>query len=180
MPAAWHPERVNRLAVANLPHPLALLAAIQHLNWRQYLRSWYAVFFQLPWLPEWLLRRRDFALLRQLPCATLRPDAFTVGDIERYVGAWAQPGALTATLGWYRAFGPSGRQVRKTRVEFEVIEPPTLILWGERDVALGVELAEASVQYLADGRLVRFRQSTHWLPAELPEQVNQHLLDHFR
>jgi pimeloyl-ACP methyl ester carboxylesterase len=178
--AAWHPERVRRLAVANLPHPLALLAAIQHFNWRQYLRSWYFAFFQVPRLPEWLFSRRDFALLRQLRTATERPNAFTEVDIERCVAAWAQPGALTAMLGWYRATGRSGRHVAETRTQFERIKPPALILWGERDVALGVELAEASVAYLADGRLVRFPQSSHWLLAEQPEAVNQNLLEHFR
>src|SRR5258706_9238787 len=178
--AGWPPERVRRLGVANLPHPLALLSAIQHLNLRQYLRSWYILFFQLPRLPEWLIGRRDFELMRQLRHNTVRPDAFTAEDIERYVDAWAQPGALTSMLGWYRAFGRSGRQVMQTRAQFEVIKPPTLILWGERDVALGVELAEASVQYLADGRLVRFPQSTHWLLAELPDAVNQNLLEHFK
>jgi pimeloyl-ACP methyl ester carboxylesterase len=178
--AAWHPERVLRLAAANLPHPLALLTAFKHFNLRQYLRSWYIVFFHLPRLPEWLLGYRDFALMRQLRQATIRRDAYTDHDIEHYVSAWAQPGALTAMLGWYRAFGRSGQQMVATRAQFESIRPPTLILWGERDVALGVELAEASVPYLADGRLVRFPQSTHWLMAELPDTVNQHLLQHFR
>jgi pimeloyl-ACP methyl ester carboxylesterase len=177
--AAWYPERVLRLAVANLPHPLAFQSAFQHFNLRQYLRSLYAVFFQIPAVPEWLMRRRDFGLMRKLPNYTVRPDAFTAGDMDRYVSAWSQPGALTAMLGWYRAFGRSGQQVAATRAQFEVIKPRTLILWGERDVALGIELAEASVPYLADGRLVRFPQSTHWLLAELPDQVNEHLLQHF-
>jgi pimeloyl-ACP methyl ester carboxylesterase len=177
--AAWHPQRVKRLVAANLPHLLAVQAAIRQFNWRQYLRSWYFLMFQIPRLPEWLLGRRDFALLRQLRHATQRPDAFTETDIERYVQSWRQPGALTAMLGWYRAARVSGRQVEETRKQFEVIQPPTLILWGERDVALGVDLAEASVSYLANGRLVRFPQSSHWLLAELPDQVNAHLLQHF-
>jgi pimeloyl-ACP methyl ester carboxylesterase len=177
--AAWYPERVKRLAVANLPHLLAVLSAIQHFNWRQYLRSWYFLLLRIPRLPEWLMARRDFALPRQLRYATARRDAFTAEDIEHYVRAWAEPGALTAMLGWYRASLRSGQQVVATRAQFEVIRPPTLILWGERDVALGVDLAEASVRYLANGRLVRFPQSTHWLLAELPDEVNRHLLAHF-
>lgn len=30
---------------------------------RQLLRSWYMVFFQIPWLPEWVLSIRDRGLL---------------------------------------------------------------------------------------------------------------------
>ncbi|MEP7359318.1 MAG: alpha/beta hydrolase, partial [Anaerolineales bacterium] len=139
--AGWHPDRVERLVIANLPHPLALASALRHLNLRQYLRSWYIALFQIPRLPEWLLGRGDFAVLRQLRHATTRPEAFTEEDIERYASAWAQPGALAAMLGWYRAAGRSGRQVMATRADFETIHPPTRILWGARDVALGVELA---------------------------------------
>jgi pimeloyl-ACP methyl ester carboxylesterase len=176
--AAWHPERVRRLAVLNLPHPLAMSEALARMNLRQYLRSWYVGLFQIPGLPEWGLRRDDFAILRRLLSGKVRPRAFTAEDLTRYAQAWSQPGALSAMLGWYRAVWRTRRQVEARQAKFSRIAAPTLILWGERDIALGVELAEASMAYLANGRLVRFPNSTHWLPAEPPHQVTSHLLDH--
>ena len=176
--AAWHPRQVRRLVVLNLPHPLALAEALARLNLRQYLRSWYIGLFQIPKLPEWGLRRDDFAVMRRMLRATVRPAAFSDEDLARYVEAWSQPGALSAMLGWYRAVGRTRQQLEASRAEFSRIAAPALILWGERDIALGVELAEASLAYLADGRLVRFPNSSHWLPAELPDEVTRHILAH--
>ena len=176
--AAWHPERVRRLMVINLPHPLALADALAGFNLRQSLRSWYIAYFQLPRVPEWSLSRNQYALLKRALQRTSLPGAFTDEDLARHVEAWSQPGALTAMLGWYRAVWQSRRQLLASRAHFNRITTPALILWGERDLALGVELAEASVPHLADGRLVRYPELTHWLPAEAPGEVTKQLLAH--
>jgi pimeloyl-ACP methyl ester carboxylesterase len=55
---------------------------------------------------------------------------------------------------------------------------PALLLWGETDVALGVELAQQSARLLERGRLIRFPAATHWLQHEFPEEVNRHILQH--
>ncbi len=174
--AAWHPQRLGRLVVINLPHPLAMAEALAHFNLRQYLRSTYIGFFQLPAIPEWAMRRNNFALLKRGLQRTSLPGAFPDEELEHYVHAWSQPGALTAMLGWYRAVWRSRRQLLASRAQFNRIEAPVLVLWGERDLALGVELAEASVPYLANGRLLRFPNITHWLPAEAPSELTSHLL----
>jgi pimeloyl-ACP methyl ester carboxylesterase len=177
--AVTRPERVERLAILNVPHPAVMSAALRGGNWRQMRRSSYIFLFQLPWLPEWLLRRRDFARLRWLLRASSRPGTFTDEDVERYREAWARPGALPAMIGWYRAmrrtaaataWAGSGRRVH----------PPTMVLWGERDAALGVELAEASMRLVDDGELIRFPEATHWVHEDLPEVITGHLLRHFR
>jgi pimeloyl-ACP methyl ester carboxylesterase len=176
--AAWHPERLRRLAVINLPHPLAMADALARFNLRQYLRSWYVGFFQIPELPEWALSRNNFSLLKRGLRYSSRPGTFSDEELAHYVCAWSQPGALSATLGWYRAVWRSRRQVEESRARFERIAAPTLLLWGEKDVALGVELAEASVPHLANGRLVRYPESSHWLLAERPEEVNRQIVAH--
>ena len=176
--AAWHPQRLRRLVVINLPHPLAMADALARFNLRQYLRSSYVAYFQLPRLPEWSLSRNHFALLKRGLQRSSLPGAFPDEDLERHMEAWSQPGALTAMLGWYRAVWRSRRQVLASRAQFNRISAPALILWGERDLALGVELAEASVPHLADGRLVRYPNLTHWVPAEAPEEVTKQLLAH--
>src|SRR5262245_7324292 len=49
---------LDRLVVMNLPHPGVFERVLQS-GWRQRLRSWYVLFFQLPWLPEKLLGARN-------------------------------------------------------------------------------------------------------------------------
>ena len=154
-------------------------SALARLNWRQYIRSWYIGYFQLPGLPEWMLGRDQCALLKRSLRQSAGPGAFPDGDLEHYVGAWSQPGALTSMLGWYRAVWRSRRQVLDSQAQFSRIATPTVLLWGERDIALGVELAEASMPYLADGRLVRYPELSHWVLAEAPDEVTRQLLAHF-
>jgi pimeloyl-ACP methyl ester carboxylesterase len=53
-------ERIHRLIILNAPHPAAYLRELRRPG--QLLRSWYVFFFQLPLLPECLVRARDYAL----------------------------------------------------------------------------------------------------------------------
>jgi len=60
--ALKHAERLERLALLNIPHPLVLERAL----WRsakQRKKSSYMFWFQLPWLPEYALRRNDYHLI---------------------------------------------------------------------------------------------------------------------
>jgi epoxide hydrolase 4 len=80
--AIRHPERVERLVIVNSPHPLRFLAAVRQPA--QLARSWYMLLFQLPWLPEALLRAGGFKALRR----TLRRwggGHLTGEDLDRYV-----------------------------------------------------------------------------------------------
>jgi epoxide hydrolase 4 len=100
--AMRYPERLARLVILNAPHPARFVAAL--CSWRQLRKSWYMFFFQLPWLPEASLRAHRFAPLRRvLRTEPVRSGAFSPADIEQYVAAAAQPGALTATINYYRA-----------------------------------------------------------------------------
>src|SRR5207237_395870 len=51
---AHHSEKVDRLVVVNSPHPAAFARELKKPG--QLFRSWYALFFQLPLLPEAAIR----------------------------------------------------------------------------------------------------------------------------
>ncbi len=176
--AALHPERVERLAVLNVPHPAVMARALRGGSLRQMRRSSYIFLFQLPFLPEWLLSRGHFARLTRLLRASSRRGTFTDRDLARYREAWSRPGALAASLGWYRALART-LLTRSGTVRVGRIGVPTLILWGERDAALGVELAEQSTAYLDDGALLRFPGATHWVHEDIPDEITGHLLEYF-
>jgi pimeloyl-ACP methyl ester carboxylesterase len=173
--AMFHPEVVRRLAVLNCPHPRRMIQGLR--TPQQALRSWYMFFFQLPWLPEQVGRARDWAALRSALQAE-RPDSFTPADVERYVEAWSRPGALTAMLNYYRAVfrDTPGRALAR----IGPVEAPTLVIWGQRDRALGPELAEpdrADVPNLE--RVVRLPEASHWVQHDERERVNELLVDFF-
>jgi epoxide hydrolase 4 len=171
-----HPEVVERLAILNVPHPRRLLHGLRRP--RQLVKSWYMFFFQLPWLPERLARARRWWFFRYGFEHDARPGAFTPADIDRYVEAWSQPGAATATINYYRAV--FRQSPRRAEARIRPVDAPTLVIWGERDRYLGAELAEpdpADVPNLE--RVVSLPDASHWVQHDEPERVNQLLAEFF-
>jgi pimeloyl-ACP methyl ester carboxylesterase len=169
-------EAVERLAVLNAPHPAAYLRELRKYRSSQLLRSWYVLFFQLPWLPEALLAFDDFAMLRRmLRTDPVRQGAFTPRDIEQYVQAWSQPGALRAGTNYYRAaarrgLGRLARDVRR-------IDTPTLLIWGDRDRYLVPDLTKGLEPWVPDLRVERLSGASHWVMQDEPEVVNRLLVE---
>ena len=177
--AMRHPEVVDRLAIINAPHPAVFSREMRHP--RQFLRSWYAFFFQLPRLPEAAIRARGFAALERLFRGTARPGAFSDADIARYKEALARPGALTAALNYYRAyvshfFRPGGAKQAPRRT----VERPTLVIWGEKDQALNLHNLDGLERYVPDLRVERLPEAGHWVMADDPQRVNALLTAFFR
>jgi pimeloyl-ACP methyl ester carboxylesterase len=170
-----HPERVERLAVLNAPHPVAFAQHIRRSP-TQLARSWYMFAFQLPGLPERLLASDDARPAFRALVDSSRPGTFDEDDAVRYREAWSQPGAWTGMVNWYRA---AFRHPSRLRVPPR-LRVPTLILWGDRDRFLGPGLADDSVGFCDDGRLVRFPQATHWIQHEEAARVSQELVGFFR
>jgi epoxide hydrolase 4 len=171
-----HPEVVGRLAILNVPHPRRLLHGLRRP--RQLVKSWYMFLFQLPWLPERLARARHWWFFRYGFEHDARPGAFTPTDIDRYVEAWSQPGAATATINYYRAV--FRQSPRRAEARIRPVDAPTLVIWGERDRYLGAELAEPDPADVPNvERVVRLPNASHWVQHDEPERVNQLLAEFF-
>ena len=96
-----YPHRLSKLIVLNLPHPAKFAAGLR--TPQQLLRSWYIAFFQLPILPELLLKANHYAAIRAaFRDSAINPAALTEEDLDALVTAAAQPGALTSMLNYYR------------------------------------------------------------------------------
>lgn len=163
---------LDRLVIVNAPHP-AVFARFVRTHPRQLLRSWYIAFFQIPRLPELVLGARDAALLSRVMRASSTRAAFTAEDLDRYRSMWSSPGRIGSMLDWYRGARtgpiPTGR-----------VSVPTLIVWGDRDVALDGQMADLSVELCDDGRLVRLERASHWPHRDDPDRVNRLMIDHLR
>jgi pimeloyl-ACP methyl ester carboxylesterase len=167
---------VERLVVANAPHP-ALFAAALGSNWRQMLRSWYFAFFQLPFLPELVLRAGNFAALERIFRATaFNKAAFANRDVQIYKEALAKPHALTAAIDYYREIMRQGARGMYHGTGMRV-EAPSLLIWGEDDSALGKELTYGTKRFAPDLRVRYIPRCSHWVVEEQPELVSQYMLE---
>ncbi len=172
--AMLHPERVERLVILNVPHPERFWRGLR--TPRQLLKSLYAFFFQIPWLPEKVLRAGDFAIVRSVfRNDPVRPGTFGERDIDRYVEALSRPGALTAPINYYRAL--ARRAPVLARALRRRIEAPVLVIWGQRDLFLVPELAQPNPTLVPDARVRRLPDASHWVQQDRPERVNALLLD---
>ncbi len=163
--AAHHPARVRKLVIINAPHPALLRRALRQP--RQLLRLWYAGFFQIPLLPELVLSSFHFALLK-------RGAARTEQEREIYEDALSQPGGPRAAVNYYRAAFRALLAGSNPDPHLP-ITAPTLVLWGERDRALGPRLLDGLERYVADLEIIRFPGVGHWVHIDAAEQVNEEL-----
>jgi pimeloyl-ACP methyl ester carboxylesterase len=132
-------------------------------------------FFQIPLLPEAILRNNDWELMVKILMSTSKPGSFSKGDIDQYLHAWWRKDAITSILNWYRAVIQKPPDISGDLR----IKVPTLILWGAQDFALSREMARPSLNLCDQGKLVYFESSSHWVQYDEAEAVNKYLLDFF-
>jgi pimeloyl-ACP methyl ester carboxylesterase len=178
--AATRPEVVDRLAVINAPHPAVISRDIW--NPAQLARSWYAFFFQLPFLPERLLSLGGGALIpRFIRRAMVDPSRVPEGKFAPYEACFSRPEALRPPIDYYRrlfrdAFSPQGMRRMK---DYPRIQAPFRLIWGEQDIALGKELTQGLAPWFTQPPEVRYLPDVgHFVPLEAPERVAALLLEH--
>lgn len=159
---------LDALIVLNVPHPEVFRRVIRH-SWSQRLRSWYILFFQLPFLPEMALTFAGArAVERTFTGMARNPNAFPPDILARYRDNALRPGAMTAMLNYYRANAPAFVKSAPS----EPVHVPTLMIWGEHDTALGLELTEGYDGLVDDFTLRRLPQASHWVQQDAPDAVN--------
>ena len=172
--AQSYPERIEKLAILNVPHPAVMFRTLRSSP-AQLRKSWYMFFFQIPLLPEAMLRTNDWAGAVEMLRRSSLPGSFTEQDFEQYRQAWWRKGAFTSMLNWYRAViqrPPAMPTDPRLRL-------PTLMLWGKRDIALSHEMAQLSIDLCEDGQLIFFENATHWVQHDEAEAVTAYLIGFF-
>jgi pimeloyl-ACP methyl ester carboxylesterase len=158
---AFLPHRVRTLTVLSVPHPLVPPTR------RQREMAWYQLFFQFEGIAEESLRHEDWAMFRDW--------AAGYKDIDRAIEDLSRPGALTASLNWYRANlaprmpGPPPR--------IPPVTVPTLGIWSDGDRYLDGARVQASGAYVSGPwRYEEIPGATHWIPLDAPDSLNEMLL----
>ena len=160
---------LKRLIICNVPHPQSYQDAF---GWTQLKKSWYAFFFQLPWLPERGMSRDGAKAIAELfRTRSSNPAQFPTEVREVYRRNAAQPGALTAMVNYYRALVRGKR--KRPRVDPRTpIMVPTLMVWGEDDFALDKSTTLTTGDYVREFTMRYLPGVSHWVQQEQPEAVN--------
>jgi pimeloyl-ACP methyl ester carboxylesterase len=165
-----HPERVLTWSSLSIPHPAAFLGALQD-DPDQQRRSAYFRLFSTPWVPEIMFTFNGLAGLRAGVYDQMSP-----AQREEYLRVFAEPGALTAALNWYRAIPLSRASAADGSPE---VTRPTLFLWGNTDPAVGRGSVEAQRAYMKNGYREIELDGGHWLMEEHGPRVTQEVLAHW-
>jgi pimeloyl-ACP methyl ester carboxylesterase len=168
--AMMRPDVVSRLATLNSVHPVGIERQLR--RWSQLKKSWYMFFFQLPWVPEWLLSREDFRFVRN----SLAADGLSPAVIDDLLEGIRPPGALRAAINWYRA---AFRDGVKKRLAPSKVDIPTLVVWGDRESHLDAELCDPPAGWVADARVAHIPEGSHWVHHDAPGKVAALLAEHF-
>ncbi len=162
---------LERLVILNVPHPGASAQVFR--TWKQLRRSWYALFFQIPRLPEFLLTRGGARPLAGIfRTRTRRPENFPEEVIETYRKSWLEPGAAKAMLDYYRALLRGGGMRRQRKLGMPVIETPTLMLWGEQDLALTKATTFGTDRFVEQLTLRYLPDASHFVQQDAHTEVN--------
>ena len=166
--AADHPERVERLAIAEVPGPPGVLPGPplfipESLN----NRLWHIPFNRVDRVPEQLVSGREdifygYEFAIQAGNRKLPDDL-----IDYYVRLYANPDGLRASFGFYRAWGTTLAQneQRKTRpLTMPVLAIGGAESWGEA-VANGIKPAAEDVQGVV------IPGAGHWVAEQAPDQM---------
>jgi pimeloyl-ACP methyl ester carboxylesterase len=136
---------------------------------------WYQAFHQLE-LAEQLVDGRPDAVrayLRHFWTHWSGPD-FAVSDelLDPLVARYAEPGAFTASIGWYRAgAGAVARSLAERAPDpADRIGAPTTVLWPEFDPLFPRAWSDRLDEFFADASLRHLDGAGHFSPLERPEE----------
>ena len=183
--ATQHPEMLEKLVIINAPHP-AVFARELAFNADQQKASGYMNLFKSAQAETVLSADNYAALVTGIFGSAARPGSFSEEDRKAYLEAWAQPGALTGGLNYYRASGigpptsgnPAGQKPSVlSQLPSGKIKVPTLVIWGEKDTALLTGNLNGLDKYVEKLIVKRIPNGTHWVVHDEPELVNQLIAD---
>jgi pimeloyl-ACP methyl ester carboxylesterase len=136
---------------------------------------WYQAFHQLP-LPDELIDGRPDAVRGYLAhfWSHWSGPAFSISeaDLDHLVEVYSPPGALAASIAWYRAgAGTVAVSVAEQPPEPDHrIKVPTSVLWPEHDPVFPQDWSDRLDEFFADAELTLVDGAGHFTPVECPDE----------
>jgi len=161
---------IDKLILLNATHS-AIWEEVLLSTWKQFFMSWYVFFFQVPILPNILLRINDLQAVRQLLCGPksgVKQGAVSEDDLEVVKYGLNNYDDWIAPLGYYRgALRYQGIGLREPK-----ITSPVLLIWGTKEVTLHRRIAELSKTCAYNCTVKYVDGACHWVHHDEPIQVN--------
>ena len=169
---AAHPKLVRRAVLMAVPHPAEVAKSL--LNPRHIHRSFHWWFFQMADLPEQALAKDNMRFIDYLWDYWTIDGYEDAAHIQSVKDLLSQPGALTATLAYYRAMFDPGKADPaladlRTRMSGP-ISVPTLALCGAQDMRAELMLDQRAY-FTGAYAFELIEQAGHFLHREQPEAV---------
>lgn len=183
-----HPGYVEKFVSINATHP-ALFNRVLRTNPDQQKASQYMLKFRSP-EGEALLTANDFAWMKKAVLkGPFEKGLLTQDDVDEWIEAWKQPGAITGGLNYYRASkegppdgkgDPGGSNLTDDLTpEQLIVTVPTLLIYGEQDTyrqPCGLTGLEDLVPHVT---IKRIPDATHWVTIEKPALLNHYVQEFF-
>lgn len=169
--------RLERLAIVNAPHPVIFQKSLIESE-DQRKASQYITAFRMPGF-ECVVEAMGYeAFFEKTFSGHVDLAKITEAEKREYIAEWSQPGALTATLNWYRAakvmVPPPGLTVPIPDLllrAFPKVKVPTLVIWAMKDSALLPVQLDGLEELVDDLHIERIPDAGHFVPWESPDAV---------
>lgn len=169
--------RLERLAIVNAPHPVIFQKSLIESE-DQRKASQYITAFRMPGF-ECVVEAMGYeAFFEKTFSGHVDLAKITEAEKREYIAEWSQPGALTATLNWYRAakvmVPPPGLTVPIPDLllrAFPKVKVPTLVIWAMKDSALLPLQLDGLEELVDDLHIERIPDAGHFVPWESPDAV---------
>jgi len=171
--ASVHPERLENLVIINAPHP-AIMARELVRNPAQMIASSYVLFLRAPGAARILSAFNFMVLRRGFLRRGLEAGYFSANDVDAYIAAWSEPGAIRGALAYYRApvLKELLQRFRERNKPAAKVGVRTLVIWGEQDAYLLGGNLDGIDQLVDDLVIERIPGGSHWVVHEQPVTVN--------
>ncbi len=172
-----HPERVERFVSLNIIHPW------QRPSLRSLANAWrpaHAYLISAPWVGGWVLRNQPAFVRTALRLGTVNRSVWTDEDLAAFSEPLREPARAAATVALYRTFVTrEARAMLAGRYRSMRLTTPTLIIFGERDVAISKSALDGYEPYADDMRVELVPDAGHFIAEEKPELVTERALEFF-
>ncbi|MFX0057950.1 MAG: alpha/beta fold hydrolase [Candidatus Hodarchaeota archaeon] len=169
--AEKYPNLLKKLAILNAPHPKIFQEKLRN-DKKQQEASFYIFKFLKPDGEKWLFEE-DYKWLKWAVFeGMVNKKDFSELDKQKYLEAWTQENAILSGVNYYRA-----------NISFDqftgIINVPTIVIHGMKDVAVLSGVLEGLSKYVSDLKVVRAENSSHWVIHDEPDLIVKNFIEFF-